>query len=210
MIDKDTKIYCSFSANPGNNGCVFFNNAFSEKNINAIYKSFYSNNIKKSIDAVRTLNISGFAISMPFKVECIQYLNEITDEVKEIGACNTVVNNNGNLIGYNTDYSGVKTYIEQLNSNIDFLYILGKGGFSKSIQYACKLLNLKYEIIHRENWNRIKYLKNQWLFNATPIDIDTDNNLIDGRPFTKEGKTIALNQAIRQFKLYTGIDYGIK
>ena len=45
MINKDTKIYGSFSNNPGNNGCKFFNKKFQENNINAIYKSFYSNNI---------------------------------------------------------------------------------------------------------------------------------------------------------------------
>ena len=47
IINKDTKIYGSFSSNPGNNGCTFFNNKFQENNINAIYKSFYSDNIKK-------------------------------------------------------------------------------------------------------------------------------------------------------------------
>ena len=45
MINKDTEIYCSFSSNPGNNGCVFFNKVFKKKNIDAIYKSFYSNDI---------------------------------------------------------------------------------------------------------------------------------------------------------------------
>ena len=44
MIDKDTKIYGSFSNNPGNNGCKFFNAQFKKEGINAIYKSFYSNN----------------------------------------------------------------------------------------------------------------------------------------------------------------------
>ena len=38
QINKDTKIYGSFSSNPGNNGCVFFNRKFQENNINAIYK----------------------------------------------------------------------------------------------------------------------------------------------------------------------------
>ena len=42
MINKETKIYCSFSSNPGNNGCIFFNSEFKELNMNAIYKSFYS------------------------------------------------------------------------------------------------------------------------------------------------------------------------
>ena len=36
MITKDTEIYCSFSSNPGNNGCVFFNDAFKNKNRNGM------------------------------------------------------------------------------------------------------------------------------------------------------------------------------
>lgn len=210
MVDKDTKIYCSFSLNPGNNGCIFFNNAFSKKNINAVYKSFYSDNIKKSIDAVKALNISGFAVSMPFKVETLNYVDEVSNEVRKIGACNTIVNNDGYLIAYNTDYSGVKNYIQNLHSDIDFLYILGAGGFSKSIQYTCELLNLDFEVIDRQNWNKLIQLKNKWIFNATPIDVNVENNIIiDGRPFTQEGKNISLNQAIHQFKIYTGIDYDI-
>ena len=65
MIDKDTKIYCSFSQNPGNNGCNFFNSEFEKRKINAIYKSFYSDNISESIKAVKHLDIKGFALSMP-------------------------------------------------------------------------------------------------------------------------------------------------
>ena len=78
LINKDTKIYCSFSSNPGNNGCEFFNNKFQDQNINAIYKSFYSDNIEDSIKAVKTLDIKGFAISMPFKVEVLNYVDELS------------------------------------------------------------------------------------------------------------------------------------
>ena len=92
LIDKNTNIYCSFSFNPGNNGCEFFNHKFKENNINAIYKSFYSNDIEKSVEAVKTLNIKGFAVSMPFKSKIISYVDEISPEVKDIGAANTVTN----------------------------------------------------------------------------------------------------------------------
>ena len=61
-IDKDTDIYCSFSTNPGNNGCEFFNKQFQIHNLNAIYKSFRSESIKESIDAVKALDIRGFAL----------------------------------------------------------------------------------------------------------------------------------------------------
>ena len=49
MINKDTKLYGSFSDKPGNNGCMFFNKGFKKHKIDAIYKSFYSTDIKKTI-----------------------------------------------------------------------------------------------------------------------------------------------------------------
>ena len=84
QINKDTKIYGSFSSNPGNNGCVFFNRKFQENNINAIYKSFYSDNLLKSIDAVKSLNFSGFALSMPFKIEILNYADNIAITIKDL------------------------------------------------------------------------------------------------------------------------------
>jgi shikimate 5-dehydrogenase len=206
MINKDTKIYCSFSTSPGNNGCMFFNNAFELNNINAIYKSFYSDDIEKSVTAVKTLGISGFAVSMPFKIDILDYVDELSDEVVHIGASNTIINNDGYLVAYNTDYSGVKSYFE--NIDFDLIYILGKGGFSKAVQYTCELMNRKFKIIDRGNWDLINELDNVLLFNATPLDITSDKNrIIDGKPFTVDGKQIALYQAKQQFKLYTGIEY---
>ena len=79
QINRDTKIYCSFSNNPGNNGCLFFNQKFQKENKNAIYKSFYSDNILQSVEAVKTLKISGFAVSMPFKIEILNCPSEKVD-----------------------------------------------------------------------------------------------------------------------------------
>ena len=198
LVNKDTKIFCSFSNNPGNNGCVFFNNKFQENNINAIYKSFYSDNIEKSIEAVKTLNISGFAISMPFKVEVLKYVDYIDKAVDEIGAANTIINNNGYLKAYNTDWLGVKKFIP---NSIKFLTILGNGGFSKAVQYSCTQLDIPFTIITRDKWYTIPSLTG-YIFNATPIEVTTSGDLIDGRPFTEQGKSIANLQAEEQFKLY--------
>jgi shikimate dehydrogenase len=209
-INKDTKIYGSFSDNPGNNGCIFFNNEFEKHGINAIYKSFYSTDSAKLVESVKHLNFSGFALSMPLKVDIMNYLDEIDSAALEIGAVNTVINNDGKLTGYNTDWLGVKKYIEILPYCTDHITILGNGGFSKAVQYACKKLDINYTIITRKNWDEL-YNKDFWLsgtinliFNATPIDIIVAN-LIDGRPFTETGKIIANFQAKEQFLIYTGI-----
>ena len=208
MINKDTDIYCSFSSNPGNNGCKYFNNVFQEKNINAIYKSFYSDDINESVKAVKSLDIKGFAVSMPFKVDILNYVDEQDNAVTTIGSANTIVNDGGYLKAYNTDYLGVMKYLKTLN--INHLHIIGNGGFSKAVQYACKLLKISYVIITRGSWSLIDGLQNKTLFNATPVDvISINNNVIDGRPFKDIGKKIALEQAKIQFKLYTGEDYEI-
>ena len=204
MINKETKIYCSFSSNPGNNGCIFFNSEFKELNMNAIYKSFYSDDIKKSIEAVKSLGIKGFALSMPFKIEALDYVDEVEDSARKIGSINTVVNKDGYLKGYNTDWVGVKKYFE--TRRFDSIYIIGNGGFSKAVQYTCDVMDIGFEVITRENWNIIEELEDKIIFNATPVDINTDNFLIDGQPHTDTGREIALYQAKEQFKIYTGVE----
>jgi len=206
-INKDTKIYGSFSLTPGNNGTIFFNDAFKKHGVNAIYKSFYSDDIIKTIESVKHLEFGGFAVSMPHKIDICRFLNERHDSVVRIGACNTVVIKDGKLHGYNTDYLGVLDYFNEisLKGNIS---IIGNGGFSQAIQYACQILNIKYMVFKRDEIQFINELKESVVFNATPVDINVKNKmLIDGRPFTKEGQKIALYQAKHQFELYTGLKY---
>ncbi len=200
-INKDTKIYGSFSSKPGNNGCTFFNNKFQENNINAIYKSFYSDNIRNSVIAAKALDFAGFAVSMPFKVEVLNHVNEVDFAVKVIGAANTIVNDNGFLKAYNTDWMGVYNYL--LPNKPNYLYILGNGGFGKAVEYACIQLNIPCRFILRAEWDKVPNLE-ETIFNATPVDVEVKGTLIDGRPFVEgQGRVIADLQAEEQYKIYT-------
>ena len=201
LIDKDTKIFCSFSINPGNNGCVFFNEKFKQNNVNALYKSFFSDNIKKSIEAVKTLGISGFAVSMPFKIEILNYVDQVDEIAQTIGSCNTVINKEGKLIAYNTDWIGIKNYLLQTKIPASVL-LAGNGGFSRAAQFTFNKMKIPFDIITRKNWSDLQN-SDRTIFNATPIKIDNKNNLIDARPTEYQGKIIARLQAEEQFKLYT-------
>ena len=201
LIDKDTKIFCSFSINPGNNGCVFFNEKFKQNNVNALYKSFFSDNIKKSIEAVKTLGISGFAVSMPFKIEILNYVDQVDKIAQTIGSCNTVINKGGKLIAYNTDWVGIKNYLLQTKIPSSVL-LAGNGGFSRAAQFTFNKMKIPFDIITRKNWSDLQN-SDRTIFNATPIKIDNKNNLIDARPTEYQGKIIARLQAEEQFKLYT-------
>jgi shikimate dehydrogenase len=73
-------------------------------------------------------------VTIPYKAAVIPYLDEIDATAKEIGAVNTIVNKNGKLFGFNTDFAGMKAMI--LKSGIDIknkkVLILGSGGTSKT------------------------------------------------------------------------------
>jgi shikimate 5-dehydrogenase len=181
---------------------MYFNKRFQEDNINAIYKSFYSDDIKASVVAAKVLNFGGFAVSMPFKVEILKYVNTVDLPAKIIGAANTVVNNNGFLKAYNTDWVGVYNYLSLLTKP-EHLFILGNGGFGKAVEYACIQLNIPCEFILRAEWDKVSYLDGT-VFNATPADVEVKGTLIDGRPFVEgHGRVIADLQAEEQYKIYT-------
>jgi shikimate 5-dehydrogenase len=206
MINKDTKLYGSFSDNPGNNGCTFFNTAFEKYGIDAIYKSFYSDNIEQTIQAVKHLNFSGFALSMPLKRAIYDYLDEYDLPLRDILACNTVIIKEGKLCGYNTDWVGVYNFFKE--KNLTHVNIIGFGGFGRAVMYAFDELGITHDIYHRHEIKDIDDIEGQYFINATPIEIMSNRNtIIDARPNTPEGKIIANLQAKEQFKLYTGIDY---
>ena len=208
MINKDTKIYCSFAKEAGNVGCKVFNSAFNYYGLDAIYKSFSVNDIKSAVDSVRTLNIKGFAITMPFKIEVIDYLDELQPGVHSIGAVNTVINDNGYLIGYNTDYLAAKEVLDECLGTD--LYILGNGGYSRAVQHAAKDLGYKPHIISRSNWKNIKDIEDSIIYNCTPvkkIKVGKSNKFIDCIVSTPTGKRLSWIQASHQFKLYTGKEW---
>ena len=209
-IDKDTEIYCSFAEKAGNTGCQMMNTAFFYYGLNKIYKSFSVNNIEEAVNSVRTLNIKGFAITMPYKVDVLKYVDEMDDSVKEIGASNTVLNKNGKLSAYNTDSYAAMIYLE-LFDNKKPLYIIGNGGYAKAVKWGAKQNNFNVENITRDNWDELFDIKNSVVYNCTPMDItdwiDKSNDYINCLVTTQTGFDLASMQASKQFELYTGLEF---
>ncbi|MCQ2440714.1 MAG: shikimate dehydrogenase [Clostridia bacterium] len=84
-------------------------------------------------------------VTIPYKKDVIKYLDFISDIATKIGAVNTVVNKNGKLYGYNTDFYGLKALIEKENIEIENkkVLILGNGGTSKTAYAVASYLNAK-------------------------------------------------------------------
>ncbi|MBK3331727.1 shikimate dehydrogenase [Persephonella atlantica] len=114
--------------------------AFRHKNINAVYLPFEvkPENLKKAVNGIKALSIRGINITVPHKEEVIRYLDETSEEVQFIGACNTVKNIDGYLIGYNTDAYGFIEGLKEIEPQFQdktFL-ILGAGGASRAVLYG--------------------------------------------------------------------------
>lgn len=211
LIDKDTKLYCSFAKEAGSTGSLFHNTGFQKLNINAVYKSFSVDNIRDAIIAMRTLNIKGAGITMPFKKEVLKYVDYGDTTTAEIDAANTVINNNGVLKARNTDWLAIRDFLKTYERK-GCVYILGDGGYGRAARYACYVLGIQHKTITRSNWDEIPYLTHCTVFNCTPVE-DIKNKLHNSVKFidcivsTETGKELAASQAGYQFKLYTGMDY---
>jgi hypothetical protein len=103
-INKDTKLCMSLASRPGNFGTRLHNFLYAAMDLNYLYKAFTITDLKSAIAGIRALAIRGCAISMPFKEEAMQYLDHIDPSAARIRAVNTIVNDDGVLTGFNTDY----------------------------------------------------------------------------------------------------------
>ena len=117
------------------------NAAFNSLKIKAAYLPFSvkRSKLKEAISSLRESGISGFNVTIPFKSECIRYLDRVEPMARMIGAINTVVVRNNKFIGYNTDCAG---FIRSLKEELSLkprgknIFILGAGGASKAVAFG--------------------------------------------------------------------------
>ncbi|HKO39648.1 MAG TPA: shikimate dehydrogenase [Nitrososphaeraceae archaeon] len=184
------------------------NAAFSALGIKSTYISFRvpSPDLKTSIESLKSIGIAGFNVTIPHKMSILKYLDKLDPTASKSNAVNTVKNDTGKLIGYNTDIYG---FIQPLYTrNIDFkgkkVLIIGAGGAayaivtslsyekgiekislvnrssdkaSKLVEHALKLgLN-----IHKEDFESLSKIASQsdLIINSTSIGLNNESSPIE-------------------------------
>ncbi len=135
-------------------------------------------------------------VTIPYKEKVIPHLDFISDEAKTIGAVNTIVNKNGVLYGYNTDFYGMKMLIEKATIDIKnkTVAILGSGGTSKTANAVVNFLGAKvvYKVSRNTKDDFISYdeIYNisdnvEVIINTTPVGMYPDiyNSAVDVKRF---------------------------
>ena len=112
--------------------------------------------LKAAIHGIRAMNFDGINLTMPHKVEVLNYVDELSESVQLIGSSNTIVNRDGKLTAYNTDGQG---FVEGMRrSGISLLgkqlVILGAGGAARAIAAECALAGASKIVIINRNEER--------------------------------------------------------
>ncbi|RDZ18863.1 shikimate dehydrogenase [Priestia megaterium] len=105
--------------------------------LNYVYLAFEvgNNELEKAVNGFKAAGVAGFNVSMPNKMKVLEYLDELDDSAKYTRASNTVVNQDGRLIGYNTDGLGyVKNLIDHdVKLEGQKVTLVGSGGAATPI-----------------------------------------------------------------------------
>lgn len=129
------------------------NAAFKALNLDYVYVPFRvtREDLKDAVKALHVLNIRGFNVTIPHKVDIIPLLDEIDEFAQKIGSVNVVVNDNNTLIGYNTDAHGFLYSL--LDQGIELegqkVIVLGAGGASRSICFALAERGASLTVLNR-------------------------------------------------------------
>ena len=137
----------------------------------------------------------GLGVTIPYKEQVLQFVTEQSDEVKKIGATNSIKISGNKLIAYNTDIIGFElSFSKRVEAHHTKALVLGTGGASKAVQYVLDKLGIEFLIVTRQvvlNGNSIHYdaidqkiiSEYKIIINCTPLGMHPNENTAPAIPY---------------------------
>src|SRR2546425_193279 len=154
MIKGDTRVHSIYGSPIAHSlSPVIFNTTFEKLSLNRTYVPFEVSvdNLKRAVEAARTLGFDGFNVTMPHKTAILEMLDGLDENAKKSGTVNTVVRAKSGLVGYNTDGEGavraLRSYgFDPINKRI---VVLGAGGAARALVHRFSTENNTIRILNR-------------------------------------------------------------
>lgn len=129
----------------------YFTEKFERENLDCRFENFPIEHIELLPDViVRNPLLQGLCVTIPYKEKIIPYLDQASEEVEKIRACNSVLIADGILKGYNTDTIGFeRSLLQQLQPRHTRALVLGTGGASKAVVYVLQKLGIACQLVSR-------------------------------------------------------------
>lgn len=143
-ISGHTQMLCLIGSPVGHSGSpAMYNYSFQKLGLDYAYLAFdiKEEETERAIEALKLLNVRGFNITMPCKTAALKCCHELSKAAELIGSVNTVVNENGRLVGHNTDGLGWVRNCREHGFDITGkkMTIAGSGGAATSIEIVSAL-----------------------------------------------------------------------
>ncbi len=139
---------------------AIFSHVFKRIGINSIYVPFkvMPEDIGPAMQALKTFNINGANITVPYKESVLPYMNILSEGAKIVGAVNTVIRNGNELKGYNTNAIGFLHTLEEAGFDAcdKTALVFGTGGLAKAVVFILNWLNVGKIIIAGRSKEQIK------------------------------------------------------
>jgi shikimate dehydrogenase len=150
ITNPETKICASIAGSTSPLGCLIHNIAFEHLKLNYVYFAFAVTDVENAIKGMRALSIRGLSVGLPHKIEVMKYLDKIDETAELIGAVNTIINENGILTGYNSDWIGAMTALKEVTKiKGKKILVVGAGGAANAIVYGLAKEGGKIKILNR-------------------------------------------------------------
>ncbi len=162
QVDAATKVY-GVAGDPVVHSLspLMMNAAFRRENVNAVFLPMHAKSLPDLLACVREIPIHGLSVTMPYKDEILEYLDNTDPLTARIGACNTVVRaHDGKLYGFNTDVIGIVRPLEQrLALQGAKILVLGAGGAAAAAVFGLKERGAEVYVLNRTPAAALKLAK---------------------------------------------------
>lgn len=188
IVDKETTLCISLAARPSNHGVRFHNWLYDHYDLNFLYKAVAPSDITAAVAGIRGLNIRGAGVSMPYKQDVIPLLDKVDPSAERITAVNTIVNTDGELVGYNTDYLAVAELLEthQVDTSAK-VAVRGSGGMAAAVVAALADAGFQGTVVARNEATGSKLAQRYGWDYSTEVPADA-NMLVNVTPLGMAGE----------------------
>ena len=219
---------------------AMYNYSFRELGLDYAYLAFDVpiEEVKHAIQAIKTFHMRGCNVTMPCKTEVVQYMDELSPAAEIIGAVNTIVNEDGKLVGHITDGTGFVDNLKDHGTQVKGkkITIAGGGGAATAVQVQCAVYDIEDAEKMKEEMAESDIFVNATIVGMKPMENETV--VKDSSAFHKDlvvcdvvynpietrllreakekgckcigGQGMLLWQGVAAFKLYTGMDMPVE
>ena len=170
---------------------LLHNAIYAREGIDAAMLAIENDSVKGVVAAIRALSIGLTAITIPHKQNVLPLLDKVGPAAQKIGAVNTIINKNGLLTGFNTDFVGIAKSLEKVALRGKNVLIIGAGGAARPVAFHLSRVGAKIYCYNRSRENakalckdfggsvvtNLKAIPFDVIINTTPIVMSPNVNV---------------------------------